>query len=243
MQTPEELTEELKSVLKQDLKAVILYGSAAAGDRTRRYSDFNLLIVVQDPSVDVLRSVMPLLKRWRRENNPAPLFFAEDRFRAASDVFPIEFSDMKRQHRVLWGRQDLFNDIEVDRGHLRHQLEYELRSKLLLLRQAYLDSGGRATAIRPLLAHALSAFAVLFRTVLELRGESVPVRKPDVWHALAKHIPMDSDALDAIWRMRDGDREAERMAPDDLFARLMKTVETVVDFVDAQGPGGSQGRK
>lgn len=242
MQTPEQLTEQLKDELADDLRSVILYGSAASGDRTRRYSDYNVLIVVNDPSPAVLRRVMPYLKRWRKDGNRAPLFFSESRFRQAADVFPIEFSDMKRQHRVLWGAGNLFDDIHLDRAHLRHQLEYELRSKLILLRQSYLDSGGRPAALRPILAHALSAFAVLFKTVLDLVDQPIPTHKPEVWSAVSSQVPIDVGALDAIWKMREGDRDAERRDPDDLFSGLVSSVEAVVDFVDRHGTNGTQGR-
>ena len=48
IKTPEELTEKLKAALGATCRSVVLFGSAAADDRTRRHSDFNILVVLED---------------------------------------------------------------------------------------------------------------------------------------------------------------------------------------------------
>ena len=41
--SPEELTDQLKAIYKDNLKSVVLFGSAAAGDHAGKRSDFNVL--------------------------------------------------------------------------------------------------------------------------------------------------------------------------------------------------------
>ena len=62
MKTPEELTTHLQNALGDNLISVVLYGSAAAGDRTEKYSDFNTLVIVKDIGLPVLKSAMPVVK-------------------------------------------------------------------------------------------------------------------------------------------------------------------------------------
>ncbi len=54
------------------------------------------------------------------------------------------------------------------------QLEYELREKLILLRQSALSAAGDAKRLWELLLRSLPAFTTLFRHTLIALGESVP---------------------------------------------------------------------
>lgn len=229
--TPEQLTVKLKSIVGDNLISVVLFGSAAANDRTEGFSDFNLLVLVKDLNLSVLQSVAPMLRPWLA-TNPAPLFFSEKRFKEGRDVFPIEFLDMKESHRILWGA-DPFKKWIVPNEPLRLQLERELRSKLLLLQQKYLESEGDPKRVRDLLARSLSSFHVLFKTVLHLAGKDVPAKKKDAWKVLAKHVAIDHDALTVIHALRVNDKIALQHDPEDLLERLMRSVRAAIDFVDA----------
>lgn len=232
MMTPEQLTVDLKSVLKENLVSAVLFGSGAVGDRTRNYSDYNLLLLLKEMNMEVLKASLHVLKPWIRDGNPAPVFFSVKRFEEAQDVFPIEFLDMKESHRILWGA-DPFRVIQIKDTDLRAQLEYELRSKLMTLQQKYLETGGDPKRLRDLLARSLSAFTVLFKSVLRLAGKPVPEKKHDVWKAAAAQMPIDQDALDVIYRFRNKDKEALKHDPEDLMSRLMRSVRAAIDYVDA----------
>ncbi len=43
--TPEILTEELRRLLGESLVSVVLYGSKNTGERSERYSDYNVMVV------------------------------------------------------------------------------------------------------------------------------------------------------------------------------------------------------
>ena len=59
---------------------------------------------------------------------------SEDEVYNSADCFPIEFHDMKERRRVLYGL-DVIADLKFDMRNYRTQVEHELRSKLLRLRQ------------------------------------------------------------------------------------------------------------
>ena len=54
-----------------------------------------------------------------------------------ADVFTIELLDMQRHHRVLFG-EDVLQGLHIPMDLHRVQVEYELREKLVLLRQQIL---------------------------------------------------------------------------------------------------------
>jgi hypothetical protein len=227
--TPEKLTENLKETLGSNLKTVALFGSAAAHDRTVKFSDYNVLVVVADMGLEILKKIGPAARQWAKAGNPPPLLFTEAQLRQAEDVFPLEFLDIKSSHTILWG-SDPFPALEVHRDHLRHQLEYELRGKLIQLRQRYLETAGKTGEVTELVGKSISTFAALFKGTLRLIGEEPPERRVEVFQSLKKHVQIDEQALLEIWNLRE--KKHPGQSPDDLFASLLTSVERVADFVN-----------
>ena len=71
-----------------------------------------------------------------------PRFFTTELMNQSSDVFPIEFLDIRTTHVILHGTDPLA-DLEIRRDHLRLQCERELREKLMRLREGYVEAHGR----------------------------------------------------------------------------------------------------
>jgi len=98
-----------------------------------------------------------------------------EEMRRSADVFSIEFLDMRRHYRVLWG-EDVLKTLDIPMRWHRVQLEYELREKTILLRQQLLMVSGNDTAKWDLLLRSLPAFGTLFRHALIALGDAGAVR-------------------------------------------------------------------
>src|SRR5688572_1638517 len=133
------LIGDLKSTHGDNLASVVLYGSAASGDSIELRSDYNLLIALNRITPSDLRLAQAPMREWQRLGHPLPVYFTVEELQDAADVFPIEFLHMEKARRVLYG-QDPFERLDVPTTHLRHQLEYELRSKLIQLRRLYIPA-------------------------------------------------------------------------------------------------------
>src|SRR6476469_5482682 len=107
-----------------------------------------------------------------------PVFFTVDELSRAADVFPIEFLQMEKARRVLFGA-DPFDLVEISPANLRHQTEYELRTKLIRLRRLYVPASDSVEKLLALMTDSVSSFAALFRAVLILRGQEPPVSKAE----------------------------------------------------------------
>jgi predicted nucleotidyltransferase len=231
--TPEQMTDRLKAACGANLRAVLLYGSAAAGDHAGRRSDFNLLVVVDRLGVSDLDALAPVVEPWVAAGNPPPLFFTGNGLQRSADVFPIEVADLQIARRVLYG-EDVAAGLKVDVAGLRHQLERELKSKLLLLRQEYLLTGGRAAEVGTLLAGSVVTFLVLFRATLRLFQPEVPRAKAEALDLLARYITFDSEAFRRVLDLKEGRIRGRDLDMSALFARYLSAIESVVESVDAQ---------
>jgi hypothetical protein len=129
-----ELVDRLKKAHGERLVSVVLYGSGAGEDHTAAYSDLNILCVLSEITPREMAQSEPIFGWWRGLGSPAPLLLTEHEVRTSTDCFPIEFHDIKRQHRILYGN-DVLSTLHVDNSFYRAQVEHELRAKVLRLRQ------------------------------------------------------------------------------------------------------------
>jgi hypothetical protein len=153
--------------------SAVLYGSAARGDFVPGWSDINLLLVADGLAPETLRGLGRGLGEWRKAAPEPPLLITRAEWARASDVFPIEITDMRAAHQVLRGADPL-TGLEVSPADLRAALERELRGKLVRLRQGYAARSGDQSALGDLAARSASTVLVLLRGLLTLQARPIP---------------------------------------------------------------------
>ena len=227
------LIGDLRATHGDNLASVVLYGSAATGDYVQMQSDYNLLIALHRITPEDLRMAQAPMREWQRLGHPLPVYFTFTELRDAADVFPIEFHQMERARLVLYGR-DPFETIRISDVNLRHQTEYELRSKLLQLRRLYIPNSVSARKLRDLMTESLSSFATLFAPVLLLHGEQPPVLKREIVRATARLVGLDDTTFERIFELREAADEDElgETEANELFADYVVQIEHVIEAVD-----------
>jgi predicted nucleotidyltransferase len=230
--TPEQLTEKLRKAHGENLKSVVLYGSSVTGDYAKKFSDFNVLVVLQEASLAELRNAGSTVQAWVAAGNPPPLIFTLERLKRSADVFPLEISDIKEFHRVLHG-EDPLGEVEVHMENFRLELEHELKGKLIQLRESYLLSGGKEKQVRELLARSASTFLLLFRHTARLLGiEPLPAKR-DAARVLGGRLSFDASVFDEIVSLRESGKLPAGSTADSVMGRYLPAVEAVVDAVDS----------
>lgn len=175
------LAAQLSSAHGDRLTAVVLYGSAARGekDHVKERSDYNVLVIVRSLKGAAIRASAAAIVEWAKAGNPPPLIMTEAEWASSRDIFAMEFADILERHRVLAGALP-DGPSTVDPQHLRHQLEFEAMGKLIHFRQGLLACAGDPKRELMLLAATKSAVLVLFRTLLRVHGEQAPEAPADV---------------------------------------------------------------
>ncbi|MGH9626922.1 MAG: hypothetical protein ACRD7E_00945 [Bryobacteraceae bacterium] len=229
-----ELVSRLHKTYGERLISVVLYGSAAVPDGKDRFSDFNILCVLSEITPTELELAEPTFGWWRRKENPSPLLLSEDELQASSDCFPIEFHDIKERHQVLHGK-DLVAGLEVRDIHYRTEVEYELRSKLLRLRQKAGEVLSEKDLLLRLMTESVSTFCVLFRHSLRLAGEESKFDKREVIEAAQNRFGIDPGPFLALINLREGRVKANQLQPSQLFREYLKQIQAVVNAVDRMG--------
>lgn len=228
----EEFTEKIKEALGDSLISLIIYGSNASNEESAPYSDINTLVVAEQLGMVELKRLAASVKSWIRKGQPAPLLFTRDRLLKSADVFPIELLDIKERHKVVTG-EDVLDAVPVDVRHLRFQVEHELKGKLLHLRDDYLLTENKPKRIIELLVQSLSTFQVLFRAALRLYELESGVGKSEAVTRLANHIPFDSKSFAELHSIKMGTLSPKQVDAEDLFSKVLHSVATIADAVDA----------
>lgn len=222
--------EDVQQVYGDDLLAVILYGSAASGEYVKGKSNINCLVLLKQVTLAELKKCRKHLHQWRKNAIVVPLFLDPAYLRSSTDVFPIEFLDMKERYRLLYG-QDFLRDMEVSLGNLRFQCEQELKGKVLRLRQLYLEKADSIEALKSLMTKSISSFTVLFKALLRLKGVLAPQSTEDVLARLSE-LGLPKEALTRVSRLKREDTKLRRDELDLLFGQYLDEVQAAVNFVD-----------
>src|SRR6267143_6846048 len=226
------LIGDLRATHGDNLASVVLYGSAAAGDHIELRSDYNLLLTLKRITPEDLRLAQAPMREWRRLGHPLPVYFTAEELSDAADVFPIEFHQMANARVVLYG-QDPFELVKLSDANLRHQTEYELRSKLIQLRRMYIPASVSIEKLCNLMSDSLASFAALFRAVLVLHGEQAPVAKPDCVRATTQLLKLNSEPFEKIFAFRASDyRPPTENEANEIFGAYMTQIDRVIQVVD-----------
>jgi hypothetical protein len=230
---PDLLVKQLCEVLPNQVRSIVLFGSAAAGDFIEGTSDYDLLIVLDRVTIVELEALGPVIQRWCRRGNPVPLIFAANQIALSVDAFAPEFLEMQQSRKVLFGIDPIAN-MTIDLAHVRIHLERELKGKLLALRNRFALAVGDRRRILSLLKASFSTFLSLFRLALRLYQSDVPKEKMDALHALAEHIAFDQKPFVIVDDIRRGTRHPDSVEINLLFDQYCQSVETVVQAIDRQ---------
>lgn len=229
-----DLVSRMKEFAAENLESIILYGSEARGDFEEGHSDLNALCVMRSVSALDLARVAPVVHWWcKDQNEPAPLFFTAQELRDSADVFSIELLDMRENRRVLYGA-DIIAGIDVPMNLHRVQVEHDLRTLLLKLRQNFLINGQKDDELRAAAAKSSSSAFTLLRHVLVAFDEKSPASAPEVFARIAALTGADAEAFAAAFKLRAFHAQADDIRR--AYGQYLNALSMVISALDKRVP-------
>jgi hypothetical protein len=229
----DEFIQKLKSSAGANLKAAALYGSAATGEFHSKHSDLNILCILEQADAARIEALHAPVEWWMKQGHRAPLFFTLQELQRSADVFAIELLDIKMHHRMLDG-EDILAGLEVPLHYHAIQVERELRTDWLRLRQTILTSPKKSDAYLDLMTASFSAFAALFRHALIALGEPPADNKRAAIERVAQFAHCEPGAFLAILELREGKQKLQGNAIEKTLERYLAFVEAVTNEFDRQ---------
>lgn len=204
-----EFIEAARGAFSSDLRAVVLYGSAAEG-KLRATSDVNTLLVLaafEQQKADQLREPLRLAQAAIRLRT---MFLLESELRPAMAAFAVKFADILRRRQVLYG-EDPFAGFSVTRADSIVRLKQTLLNLTLRLREAYVARGLREEQLVRIIADTAGPLRSCAATLLELEG--LPTESPkEALHQVAGSLPGGAQRADEMSRISEA-REKQTLPP------------------------------
>lgn len=167
--TKEKLLPLLKESFGENLKSVIMYGSAVTDNFNPESSDINVLVILEKRDTASLTLFGKKSKTAVKKYRFTVLPLAENDFLDSSDVFPMEYNDIHDSHKVVAG-ENILEKLVITKNNLRHQLEERFRGLVNQICQAVLSCAGDKKILKSELRHIPGITRMLLRSALRLKG-------------------------------------------------------------------------
>jgi hypothetical protein len=229
----DELVRRLKAGAKHNLKSVVLFGSAANGPEglPARPAELDILCLLDHAGARELDELGDTAVWLVGEGAPAPHIFTLAELERSSDVFAIELMDMKEHHRILFG-EDFLSRIQVPMTLHRLQVERDLRTHWLHLRQAALLARGNEKELASLLMVSVLPFAGLFRHALIALGEPVPAAREEIVSRIGHIAGTDASPFQTALGMRGEKVKRNSVDVKETLAGYLAFIERAIDEID-----------
>ena len=237
IEKPEEIfsdmTRDYREIYGDGLVSVILYGSGAGKEYRPGKSDLNFLIVLSEEAIDHLDRALKAVSRWRTKGVATPLFMTRPFIASSLDSYPLEFLNMQNGYILVYG-EDVLRGLSFEPCHLRLQCEREIMGKILLLRERFLETGGRPRKLRDLIAESITALVSIFGGLLYLKGRQIPPSRREVVEALAREFPVDAGVFLRCLDIKEGEKVPSSETQDIFMAYLaeVRRLRGVVDELE-----------
>ena len=194
---------KLLSIHESNLTGILVYGSAAGVNFNPAKSDINIAVIVKFLDVEVLTKSLDVVAVARKSNISAPLFLTKEYIQSSLDVFPIEFSEIKNHHIVIFG-EDLLASLTIDLKHIRLFCEAQIKGKILRIRQSYLESGHDVVKLRSVLHDSLNGLMPIFRQMLTHKNITPAAHKRELLRQFCSSFALNVDHILPIYDDRNG---------------------------------------
>lgn len=218
----EELIKEMEDLIGDNLISVVKFGSEGEPN--------NLLLVLNRLDFDILNKIKPLVIKHRKKGFVVPLLFTKEELFDGVDVFPLEFLDIKYPYKILYG-EEIINQVKFDKRHVRRQLEFEFRSKLIHLREDYIWIKN-PKELESLLISAVPTIMPLFYGLLFLKNIKPSTKLDKLFRLVSQHYKINLDILKKIKKIKEGKIKINKEELDECVKELIILLTDLGEIVD-----------
>ncbi len=227
----DKIVKDIKSIFKENLISVFIFGSYARGDYVIKKSDINILIVRKRRDNNELINILSMLKKWKRKLNiSTPLILTEKEIKSSTDVFPMEYTDIKDFHILIYGK-DIFKKLNISNKNLRLELENQIKSKLILLRRLFVENNKSKNRLKSILIQSLPSLIVILRNILKLNRKKITTDNNNLIEEVGRITKIRVEIIKSLIDLKN-DKEKNSKDVIELYKKLIEVMEKLSDYVD-----------
>lgn len=222
----ETFLSDLQRIFTARLRSVVVYGPCVDGVAD---APLTCLALVESLNLSDLEGCARLASGWKRGHLTTPLILSQNEFIQSLDAFPLEYGEIIRTHARVFGL-DPFEGIVISPEDARRACEAQVKSHLVHLRAAFIQSGNRPQPVADLVVVSALGFVSLLRHVAQLTGSTATATADAALDGARAAGIADGVVRDLLSLHRGGamaHADAARLFPDYLTA-----IEQLSRFVD-----------
>lgn len=199
----QEFAREIEILYPKAVVSVVAYGSSQSGEFRPGDSDLNVLVVLDETAIGDLSAAASKHAHWAKRGIRQPLILSPSYIENSRDTFPVELFNISSAYEVLRGI-DPFEGLVLDRGHMRLQIERELKGMLLHLRQGFLASGLKGNLLRELAYRSAKDLRFIFRALASLLELEPGTGDEPLVRSVCDHFGVASQPILTLFRRARG---------------------------------------
>ena len=229
-----EITDDYKGLYGDDLISIMLYGSATGKNYRPGKSDINFMIVLSENGIENLDKAFKTITKWQKRKVAIPLFLTRRYVETSMDVFPLEYINFKHNHLLIYG-EDILKDLSFNTKDVRLQCEREIKGKLLVLRETFLESKGNATVLKDIISQSISAFLAFFAALLFLKGLEAPEDKRELINTTSSSFGTDRNLFEKLLDIKERKIKPGNVDMMETYKQYLKEIRKLSKIVDELG--------
>lgn len=200
MKKLDKFLEDIKKVFGSKLKSVFIYGSKANAELLD--NDINLMVIAENVTGEDLQKCSKSVREWmgafwEKNKNPLPVFMGEKEWFNSVDVYAMEYSDIKANHKILYG-ENLICSLNIKKEDLRLQCESEMKNLLMRFRGSYIVCASDYRAVNKSLIPVIKTINAIFKAVLRLKEIEVSKSPYDNLNKICEIVDIDKSFYEKL---------------------------------------------
>ncbi len=227
MKKLDELIKNLREKQGSNLYSVVIFGSKANYGLEKIKSNVDLMIILENVTLDNLIKIRPYIIKWVKSKNRYPVILSKEEFDNTKDVFAVEFLDMQWNYQVVYGK-NIFENFNIKYNDLKSQCIRDLKSLIFKFRNHYVLNINSKPEVKKGLVKLISKLLVIFRMILRLQNEQPSVFKKDLIDQFARIVPIDKKLFKYLVEQKEGTYDIPNYAVDDYAYLILNEVTKIL---------------
>lgn len=239
-QTAQAIARDLQKTYGNDLICFAMFGLCAVDGAQFDGGDVQFLVVLKSLSYDLLASGLRISKRWRSKRLDPPWFVDHEFLNKSSDVFPMEFMEMREAYKVIAG-EDVLQAIQVDPKDLRLQCEYHLKAQEMEFIRGFFDSGNSRSHLSTMAMNSMRRYIQILRALVRLSNQTPRAGVPEMFAQVEASTGIDLAAFRDMYKITSKGMRASAKDMENILAEYFKALGDLSRYADTLSGGGGGG--
>lgn len=192
----------------------------------------NLVVILNDDSIENIVKAHGLTKGLYKSGFEPPLVISENYIMNSLDSFPLEFLNIKTDHKNLLVHRDILTGLQFEKSYIRLEMERELKSKILLIKMAILDHYGNLKILKNLIRVSVHSIEPVLKGLLFLLDQEILLNHTDLITKADEVTDFKIDSLLTAVDFTVGKIDLDKKEIPEFFEQFTSQLQSLSSYIE-----------